>query len=196
MVKSAAMHESERALIRQIRAGDREAFEDLTQLYIKRAFSTALRFTRNEADAKDMVQEAFVKAYVNLHTYDEHYGFASWFFKILVNSCLNFLKREKRRRLLFDSWKRTPDADFERLEERHASESLNPEDVYLQNERTEAIMRALDRLPEKQRLAIVLYDLEGFSQQEVAGILECPLGSVMSRIYYGRRKLAQYLRGL
>jgi RNA polymerase sigma-70 factor, ECF subfamily len=185
--------QEDQALVARFRDGDNSAFDALIQKYTRRAYSMALRYTRQSTDAEDMVQEAFLKAYRHFDQFDDTCNFSSWFFRILINHCLNFLKRERRRRFIFDSWRIGNTANFEQMEERYLRMDNTPDRQLQQKETKRQIHDALKRLPDKQREAIVLYDLEGFSQQEVSEILDCPVGSVMSRIYYGRKKLKEYL---
>jgi len=180
----------ERDLIEKAKSGDRAAFDRLTGLYLKKAYSIAFRYTGNDSDSRDIVQEAFYKVYVNLHRYNAKFPFSSWFFRILINSSINFSKRERRKRFLFQE--RNPKSDVNPVEET-ADLKANPEKLYISKEIQQLLHKGLLALPEKQRSAIILFDLEGFSQQEVAGILKCPQGSVMSRLFYGRRKLRKYL---
>lgn len=178
-------------LIRDIKRGDEAAFDKIVQRYMKKAYSIALRFMRNSDDAEDMVQEAFLKVYININSYNEKYSFSSWFFRILANSCINALKRKKRRSFLLDL--RDREQDFERMEIYKQTSERDPEEGLILKEEKRVILEGIYSLPEKQRAVILLYDIEGFSQHEVAEILEIPLGSVMSRLFYGRKKLKQYL---
>ena len=171
--------DTDRDLIARFREGDTTAFDSLVQRYMRRALATALRYTHRESDAQDMVQEAFFKTYTHIDQFDESCSFSSWFFRILINHCLNWLKREKRRRLLFDSWRAGSELDFQQLEERISSDTLTPEQEMIRQERKQTIWRALNTLPDKQRDAIILYDLEGFSQQEIADILAHDLSDLV-----------------
>ena len=180
----------ERELIEKAKNGDRKAFDRITEMYLDKAFSIAFRYTGNEIDTRDIVQEAFYKVYVNLHRYDSKYPFSAWFFRILINSSINFSKRQRRKRFLFQEG--NPKSDVNPIEKSPDVES-NPEKEFINNEIKDLISKGLMSLPEKQRSAIVLFDLEGFSQIEVAEILKCPQGSVMSRLFYGRRKLKIFL---
>jgi len=180
----------EHDLIEKAKSGDNAAFDRLTELYLKKAYSIAYRYTGNDGDARDIVQEAFYKVYVNLHRYNPKFPFSSWFFRILINSSINYSKRERRKRFLFLD--RNPKSEINPVDETpdlHA----NPERQYINKEIQQLLHKGLEALPHKQRSAIILFDLEGFSQQEVAQILKCPQGSVMSRLFYGRRKLRKYL---
>lgn len=184
------MNADEQALILKAKDGDRKAFDVLTEMYIKKAFAVAFRYTGNESDARDIVQEGFYKVFVNLHRYDPKYPFSAWFFRILINSSINYSKKEKRKRNLFQE--NSPNSDINPVDIT-PDRAGTPEDDLLNNELKDVLRKGLDTLPAKQRSAIVLFDLEGFSQQEVAEILGCPQGSVMSRLFYGRQKLKKYL---
>ncbi len=177
-------------LIEESKAGNRKAFDKLTDLYLKKAYSIAYRYTGNDGDARDIVQEAFYKVYVNLHRYNPKYPFSAWFFRIIINSSINFSKREKRKKFIFQDV--NPKTDVNPVEI-SPDRSGNPESQYIKKEINSLLLKGLEELPEKQKAAIVLFDLEGFSQQEVARILKCPQGSVMSRLFYGRLKLKKYL---
>ncbi|MFC1729249.1 RNA polymerase sigma factor [candidate division KSB1 bacterium] len=180
----------ERDLIEKAQAGDRNAFDRLTEVYMKKAYSIAFRYTGNDGDARDVVQESFYKVYINLHRYNPKFPFSSWFFRILINSSINYSKRERRKRYLFQD--RNPKSEINPVDET-ADTTANPEKQYINKEIQVLLHKGLNGLPEKQRSAIILFDLEGFSQQEVAHILKCPQGSVMSRLFYGRRKLRKFL---
>ena len=184
------MSVDERLLIEKSLSGDRKAFDKLTEMYIEKAFSIAFRYTGNEIDTRDIVQEAFYKVYVNLHRYDPKFPFSAWFFRIVINSSINFSKRQKRKRFIFQEG--NPKSDVNPVE-KSASTDNNPEKEFIHKEVKNLIRKGLMSLPEKQRSAIILFDLEGFSQLEVATILKCPQGSVMSRLFYGRRKLKIFL---
>ncbi len=182
--------DDEQLLIEKTKGGDSKAFDRLTDLYIKKAYSIAFRYTGNDGDARDIVQESFYKVYVNLHRYNPKFPFSSWFFRILINSSINFSKRERRKRYLFLD--RNPKTDVNPVDETVDINS-NPEKQFINKEIKRLLHKGLETLPLKQRSAIILFDLEGFSQQEVARILKCPQGSVMSRLFYGRRKLRKFL---
>jgi RNA polymerase sigma-70 factor (ECF subfamily) len=159
-------------------------------MYIDKAFSIAFRYAGNDTDTRDIVQETFYKVFVNLHRYDAKFPFSAWFFRILVNTSINFSKRQRRKRTIFQE--SNPQSEIDPLEKTIDFED-NPEKKYITREINELLHKGLNKLPEKQRSAIILFDLEGFSQQEVAEILRCPQGSVMSRLFYGRRRLRKYL---
>ena len=181
-------------LIEDIKKGDDKAFDELVLMYMKKAYSVAFRFMRNDGDSQDMVQEAFLKVYINIDSYNKKYNFSSWFYRILINCCINALKKRNRRRFLLDSWEKDKTLDIEKLEIGKDNSIRNPEEDLIKKERNKIIMEGVYALPEKQRDILMLYDIEGFSQHEISDILNIPLGSVMSRLFYGRKRLKKYLR--
>ena len=180
----------DRDLVLKLKGGDKDAFEALIGLYMQKSYGIALRLMGNDTDAREMIQEASVKAFKNLHRFNYDNPFGPWFIRILINNCINQLKKIRIRRYLNIS-------DFDRLEETNTTVQLhsesNPDIDFEMKEQSELIQRALIKIPAKQRAAIVLFDIEGYSQEEVAEILECPVGSIMSRIYYGRKRLRKIL---
>jgi len=181
-------------LIEDIKKGDDKAFDELVLMYMKKAYSVAFRFMRNDGDAQDMVQEAFLKVYINIGRYNKKYNFSSWFYRILINCCINALKKRNRRRFLLDSWEKDKTLEIEKLEIGKDNSIRDPEEDLIRKERNKIIMDCVYALPEKQRDILMLYDIEGFSQHEISDILNIPLGSVMSRLFYGRKRLKKYLR--
>jgi RNA polymerase sigma-70 factor (ECF subfamily) len=163
-------------------------FEATAMPYVDSLYSTAYRMTRNAEDAEDLVQETYFKAYKYYDKFEEGTNFKAWLFKILKNSFINsyrkrqLLPRESDLIALEESLDRRLDGD---LREREKS----PEDELLETVLDEDVQRALDALPADFRLAVLLADLEDFSYREIADVLEIPVGTVMSRLYRGRRAL-------
>jgi len=197
-------------LVGSIASGDRAAFEELGRRYLKKAYSIALRMTRNREDAWDLAQDALLEIHRSASGFDRRYSFSSWFYRIVVNKTLNFLKREKLRSGAFAAGMEEkfigekgialrggdpadPDEEYTTgtLVEPH-----NPESDYERTERGELIRAALATLSPDQRMVVVLFDLEGFTHREIADIMECPEGTVMSRLHYGRMKLREQLEGM
>ena len=181
-------------LIENIEKGDDKAFDELVLMYMKKAYSVAFRFMRNDGDAQDMVQETFLKVYINFDSYNKKYNFSSWFYRILINCCINALKKRSRSRFLLDSWEKDKTLEIEKLEIGKDNSIRNPEEELIRKEKNKIIMEGVYALPEKQRDILMLYDIEGFSQHEISDILNIPLGSVMSRLFYGRKRLKKYLK--
>jgi len=181
--------ESEKKLIAKAKEGDNRAFDELVSHYLEKSFSVAYRYTNTEEDAKDMIQETLLKVFKNIHRFNEKYPFSSWYFKILINNCINFLKKVKIKRKSENIM--LQDSDFHNEND---TDSLSPENGFIKREKTLIIREGLQHINEKQRSALILHDIEGFTQEETAEILGCPVGSVMSRLYYGRKKLKKILK--
>ncbi len=163
-------------------------FEAAAMPFVDSLYNTAYRMTRNAEDAEDLVQETYLKAYRYYDKFSEGTNFKAWLFKILKNTFINSYRRRQQR---------PPQSDFAEIEdsfESQLSEEItgqikSPEDELLENILDEDVQRALDTLPSDYRMAVILADLEGFSYKEIAEILELPVGTVMSRLYRGRKLL-------
>ncbi|MFO7768657.1 MAG: sigma-70 family RNA polymerase sigma factor [bacterium] len=199
---------SDEVLTVRIARGDREAFEELARRYLQKSYSIALRMTRNREDAWDLAQDALLEIHRSASSFDRRYSFSSWFYRIVVNKTLNFLKREKLRSGAFaggmeDKFlgsrgvstrgEQPAGEDEDTYPTGTLLEHTNPEQEYERTELRQQIRDALDTLSPEQRAVVVLFDLEGFSHREIARIMDCPEGTVMSRLHYGRLKLKEQL---
>jgi RNA polymerase sigma-70 factor, ECF subfamily len=173
---------------------DRALFAEQALPYAGSLYSTALRMTRNEADAEDLVQETYLKAYRSFHTFEEGTNLRAWLFRILTNTYINSY-RAKQRRPQETDLDEVEDLYLYRrmgaLEQALASRSAEDElmDVFTDDE----VKTALEELPEAYRLAVVLADVEGFSYKEIADMLDIPIGTVMSRLHRGRKAMHKML---
>lgn len=161
---------------------EREALPHLGSLY-----ATAHRLTRNSRDAEDLVQEAMLRAFRFFHRFEPGTNCRAWLFKILHNTFVTRYRSSSRERELVELLRQSEDlrGEDDSSPERHAlGSSLGPH-----------VQRALDSLPEEFRTVVILCDLEDLSYREIADILDCPLGTVMSRLHRGRRFLQRELRG-
>lgn len=163
-------------------------FEAVAMPFVDALYNTAYRMTRNAEDAEDLVQETYLKAYRYYDKFEEGTNFKAWLFKIMKNTFINNYRRQQQ----------TPQqSDFADIEESFESQVSpeatgqikSPEEEFLENVLDEDVQRALDTLPTDYRMVVLLADLEGFSYKEIAEILEVPVGTVMSRLYRGRRLL-------
>ena len=168
---------------------ERDALEFSPQLY-----SAALRMTRNPADAEDLVQETFLKAYRAYDTFTEGTNLKAWLYRILTNTYINKYRKEKRRPSEVDL------GDVQDLylyrqigSEESASASQSVEERVLDGLVESDIKEAVEELPENFRLPVLLADLEGFAYKEIAEILDIPIGTVMSRLHRGRKAMQKRL---
>ncbi len=201
---------TDEALVAGIAGGDRESFEELGRRYIKKAYSIALRMTRNREDAWDLAQDSLLEINRSAVGFDRRYAFSSWFYRIVVNKTLNFLKREKLRsgafaagmeeKFLGNKGVSLKGGDPVDSDDEYTTgtlvEQTNPEKEYEIAEIRGRVESALETLSPEQRMVVVLFDMEGFSHREIAEALECPEGTVMSRLHYGRMKLRGQLGGM
>jgi RNA polymerase sigma-70 factor, ECF subfamily len=166
--------------------GDERAFEKLVEKYKKRVYYLALRMTRDHDSADELAQESFVKAYRALGSFKTGYNFYTWIYRICVNLSINFLKRE-RHTISVDLLQ-----EIDLLPE-HGSE-LDQLERMIASEQAILVKRALDNLPPEQKSAFVLKTYENMSYEQMADVMECSIGTVMSRLFRARQKLRKALK--
>jgi RNA polymerase sigma-70 factor (ECF subfamily) len=172
-------------LVDQALRGKIDSFKCLVEKYKKPAFFFARAMVGNSEDAYDLSQEAFIRVHRHLKRFDPTYTFKSWFFHILSNLCKNHLRQRKNRGVQTGS--------AELIENMAAPATGRPDMAYQRAEIEQKIREAIDELPEKFREIIVLSHFDEMSYEQIAGVLDIPRGSVMSRLYYARRKLREIL---
>ena len=167
-------------------------FDSQVMPYLDSLYNTAYRMTRSAEDAEDLVQETYFKAYKYYDKFEEGTNLKAWLFKILKNTFINNYRKKKLEPRSVD-FAEIEDS-FERIVRRDNSEQpADPESEYFSGVLDDDVKNALDSLPYDYRMVVILADLEDFSYKEIAEILDCPVGTVMSRLYRGRKLLEKAL---
>jgi RNA polymerase sigma-70 factor (ECF subfamily) len=186
--------ESDRLLVERVQAGDRQAFDLLVSKYQRRLMRLVSRIVHDPAEAEDVVQESFIKAYRALRHFRGDSAFYTWLYRIGINTAKNFLVTQSRR---------TPtssEIDAEGAEAFDESENLRdintPESMLASKQIAETVNAAMDALPIDLRTAILLREIEGMTYEEISESMSCPIGTVRSRIFRAREVIADKLRPL
>jgi RNA polymerase sigma-70 factor (ECF subfamily) len=181
-------------LVERARSGDAAAFGELVRLYQRRAISVAYRLLNNAEDAADVAQDAFVRAFRSLGQLDDASRFGPWLLRTVSNLALNYRRSRKSRPAvsLDDESDRPGEGVRPGTGRRHVDPDDDP-DGPLPAELQAAVAVALEQLPEKQRLALVLFSIEGLPQKEVAEILDCTVELVKWNVFQARKKLKEIL---
>ena len=179
-------------LVERVQRGDKAAFDLLVSKYQRKIFRLLSRLIRDQAEIEDVAQEAFIKAYRALPNFRGDSAFYTWLYRIATNTAKNHLVSRGRRAPT------TTEADIEEAETfddgDHLRDLNTPESMLLTKQVGEAVNRAIDQLPEDLRTAIVLREIEGLSYEEIAESMNCPIGTVRSRIFRAREAIAQELK--
>lgn len=180
-------------LVSRTRAGDRGAFDDLVNRHAAKVFRLARHITRNDAEAEDVLQDAFYKAYTKLDQFNAESQFYTWLVRIAVNEALMRLrKRRNSKTVSLDAEMETEDGSLRREVE---SSDDNPEQALGRDETRKLLEDAIDSLDESYRTVFVLRDVEGLSTQETADMLDLSLSAVKSRLLRARLQLRDKLKG-
>ena len=186
--------ECDQVLVDRVRDGDKQAFDLLVAKYQRRLMRLLSRIVHDPAEAEDVVQETFIKAYRALRHFRGDSAFYTWLYRIGINTAKNFLATQGRR---------TPtstEADAEQAEACNDGEPLRdintPESMLASKQIAQTVNAAMDALPVDLRTAIALREIEGLSYEEISDIMACPIGTVRSRIFRAREVIAEKLRPL
>ncbi|HWW72040.1 MAG TPA: RNA polymerase sigma factor RpoE [Duganella sp.] len=186
--------ECDQMLVDRVRAGDKQAFDLLVAKYQRRLMRLLSRIVHDPAEAEDVVQETFIKAYRALRHFRGDSAFYTWLYRIGINTAKNFLATQGRR---------TPtstEADAEQAEGFNDGEQLRdintPESMLASKQIAQTVNAAMDALPVDLRTAIALREIEGLSYEEISDIMACPIGTVRSRIFRAREVIAEKLKPL
>jgi RNA polymerase sigma-70 factor, ECF subfamily len=173
---------------------DQSTFAEQAMEYAPQLYSAALRMTRNQADAEDLVQEAYLRGFRSFHTFQEGTNLRAWLFRILTNAYINRYRAKQRRPI---------ETDLDDVEDLYlyrrlgsmetAAASLSAEDQFMDLFTDDEVKQALEDLPDNFRLPVILADVEGFAYKEIAEMLDIPIGTVMSRLHRGRKAMQRAL---
>ena len=180
-------------LVERVQRGDKNAFNLLVRKYQHKVVNLVARYVNNPGDVPDVAQEAFIKAYRALPTFRGESAFYTWLYRISVNTAKNYLTSQGRR---------PPSSDVEADEAEYygggeaLQEVATPENLALTDEIKRTVFTAIEALPEDLRTAITLREMEGLSYEEIAEIMDCPVGTVRSRIFRAREAIDKKLQPL
>jgi RNA polymerase sigma-70 factor (ECF subfamily) len=173
-------------------AKTRSDFERTAIVHIDSLYGTAMRMTRDPRDAEDLVQDTMLAAYRFFDRFEPGTNCKAWLFKILTNTFINKYRKRVRERAVHEVIDQDEMPSL--MSEDVAVASRDPEGTFIANLLSDDVRKALDEIPYDYRMAVVLCDLEEFSYKEIADIVDCPIGTVMSRLHRGRRLLQKSLR--
>ncbi|MGL4408095.1 MAG: RNA polymerase sigma factor RpoE [Zoogloea sp.] len=186
--------EIDQLLVERVQRGDKQAFGLLVSKYQRKLARLLSRLIRDPAEVEDVAQETFIKAYRALPSFRGDSAFYTWLYRIGINTAKNYLVSQGRRAPTtteFDS------EEAETFEEGDQLRDINtPERLLMTKQIGDTVNRAMDALPEELRTAIVLREIEGLSYDEIATIMECPIGTVRSRIFRAREAISEKLKPL
>jgi RNA polymerase sigma-70 factor (ECF subfamily) len=180
------MDEDQQAIV-DCQMGKSESYRFLVEKYKVRAFHAALLFTGNREDALDLSQEAFFRAFRSINSFERGKKFYTWLYQILKNLCINHLKRKKRKSpVLTDVEERSgPNLYF--------SADDRPDEIFEKHEMRDILWSALNKLKKDEKEIVILKEFNELSYKEIAEVLDIPMGSVMSRLYYARQRLGKIM---
>jgi RNA polymerase sigma-70 factor (ECF subfamily) len=178
-----AIESTDKELVKRVQKGDKGAFDVLVLKYEQKIVNLVMRYVRDPEQALDITQEAFIKAYRALPRFRGDSAFYTWLYRIAVNTAKNYLAAQRRRPMDIELDMQDPDQYG-----LHAKlkETDDPEGVTLSRELQETLERAIEALPDDLRTAIILRELDGMSYEEIAQTMDCPVGTVRSRIFRAR----------
>jgi RNA polymerase sigma-70 factor, ECF subfamily len=183
---------SDLSLVRRVQRGDKGAFDALVLKYQHKLVKLVMRYVRNPAEAEDIAQEAFIKAYRALPQFRGDSAFYTWLYRIAINTAKNAVVSRDRSPIDYELDRNNSDESYDM--QGRMKDPETPEGLVLTDEIRSTVNAAIDSLPEDLRTAIVLRELEGLSYEEIAAAMDCPVGTVRSRIFRAREAIDRRLR--
>ncbi|MDE1227239.1 RNA polymerase sigma factor RpoE [Vibrio aestuarianus] len=181
---------TDQVLIERVQSGDKQAFNLLVLRYQNKVCNLISRYVSNSGDVADVAQEAFIKAYRAIPTFRGESAFYTWLYRIAVNTAKNHIVAQSRR-------PPANDVDAEYYENGNALKEIsNPENITLSKELQQVVFSAIEALPEDLKTAMTLRELEGLSYEEIAEVMDCPVGTVRSRIFRAREAVEKKIKPL
>ncbi|TDQ40203.1 RNA polymerase sigma factor RpoE [Thiopseudomonas denitrificans] len=185
--------DEDKLLVERVQKGDKRAFDLLVLKYQSRIMALVVRFVHDSHEAQDVTQEAFVKAYRALGNFRGESAFYTWLYRIAINTAKNYLVSRNRRPPSAD----VDAGDAEFYDGDHALKNIDtPERLLLRDEIEETVQHSIRKLPEDLRVALTLREYEGMSYEDIAHVMQCPVGTVRSRIFRAREAVDKALRPL
>lgn len=178
-------------LVKKAIGGDENAYAKLVDKYERALYFHILKMIKDREQVEDLVQETFVKAFDNLNTYSTNYAFSTWLYRIATNHTIDYLRKKKLKTLSIDEPMRTKDGE---MEMQLPDESAKTDRNIIRKQRQKIVRNAIDDLPEKYRKVIELRHMEEKSYQEIADVLDLPLGTVKAHIFRARELLYKALK--
>jgi len=184
---------NDKELVKKAQKGDKAAFDALVIKYQFKVVNLVTRFVKDDDDAQDVAQEAFIKAYRGLANFRGDSAFYTWLYRIAINSAKNYIVSQNRKSPTYA----VDIDDAEHMESAAALKEIDtPEGTMLTSEIESTVYKAIKELPEDLKTAITLRELEGMTYEEIANVMECPIGTVRSRIFRARETIDKHLKPL
>ncbi|MEC7875504.1 MAG: RNA polymerase sigma factor RpoE [Pseudomonadota bacterium] len=184
---------TDKEIIERVKNGDKNAYDLLVLKYQQRVINLISRFVKNHSDALDVSQETFIKAYRALPNFRGESAFYTWLYRIAVNTAKNYLTVQSRKITKSDY----DVTDIEQIEGNMSlTEQTTPESLLHKDELQETVLKTIENLPEDLKSAIMLREIEGLSYEEIAGVMDCPVGTVRSRIFRAREMIDSKIKPL
>jgi RNA polymerase sigma-70 factor (ECF subfamily) len=179
-------------LVQRVQKGDKAAFDLLVIKYQHKLVHLVNRYVKDPSEAQDVAQDAFIKAYRALPEFRGESAFYTWLYRIAINTAKNYLLSRSRRSYDYE----IDVEDAEQLGDDHLKDTETPEELLMNEQVVQVIRLAIDGLPEEMRVAINLREFEGMSYEEIAEVMDCPIGTVRSRIFRAREAIDEKLKPL
>lgn len=200
MTKVIAVSNADTSLILRCQANDAAAFNEIVARYKNKVYNYICRMIGAGLDAEDLTQETFVRAYLNMKSFQSRASLNTWLFRIATNICIDHTRKNRKIKTLTTSLSKEDYEDGEDIERDIPDQRYDPQLLLLNSELGVQLTEAIRGLPEKLRMVVLLHDIEGLAYEEIAQIVDCPLGTVKSRLFNARtalrNKLSPYLDGL